>query len=206
MSEQVPVLEQTVPQDTLIEDMDISTMDTPTTTTPTPNDAEAIKSRMEEMEREGNKLKELQTQMSQEASEKSEKEKQDIDSRSVYVGNVDYGSTPLELQQHFSSAGVVNRVTLLTNKFTGQPKGYAYVEFTTVDAVEKAVSTLDGTSFRDRDLKVSPKRTNIPGISSTNRGRGRGRGGFRGRAMMRGGFRGRGMSRGGRGGGRFAPY
>lgn len=96
-------------------------------------------------------------------------EKRNIDMRSVYIGNVDYETTPLELQQHFSNAGVVNRVTILMNKFTGQPKGFAYMEFADVESMKNAVLTLDGSNFKDRVLKVFPKRTNIPGISSTNR-------------------------------------
>ncbi|KAI5960814.1 uncharacterized protein KGF55_004384 [Candida pseudojiufengensis] len=122
-------------------------------------------------------------------------ERRDQDSRSIYIGNVDYLSTPLELQQHFSSAGIVNRVTILMNKLTGQPKGFAYLEFNDIDGVNKAVATLDGSMFRERELKVMAKRTNIPGISIPRGNlRGRGRGGFRG---------GRGAFRGGRGGGGF---
>lgn len=166
---------------------------------------EEIKARMEEMEKEAAKLRDLHSQLSGTDSE-AEKEKRDIDSRSVYIGNVDYDATPLELQQHFSSAGVVNRVTILMNKFTGQPKGFAYLEFADIDGVNKAVATLNGSVFRERELKVNAKRTNVPGISSTNRGRGGrgGRGSFRGR----GGRGGRGRGRGGRGGpgARFSPY
>lgn len=131
----------------------------------------------------------------------------ETDTRSIYIGNVDYGSTPLELQQHFSDSGVVERVTIMTNKLTGQPKGFAYLEFALSEAASKAVETHDGSIFRDRQLKVSLKRTNVPGLSATNRGgpsgrgRGRGRGAARGRG--RAGFRGRG---GFRGGGRFQPY
>lgn len=98
----------------------------------------------------------------------------------------------------------------MTNKVTGQPKGFAYLEFSDAEAVNKAVATLDGSSFRERELKVLPKRTNIPGVNANRggfrggRGGIRGRGGFRGRGGMRGrgGFRGR----GGRGGARFNPY
>jgi polyadenylate-binding protein 2 len=67
---------------------------------------------------------------------------------------------------------------------------FAYVEFSDTEAVNTAVA-LDESLFRGRQIKVVPKRTNKPGISSTNRpprGRGRGRGlGFRGRgrAMFR---------------------
>jgi len=47
--------------------------------------------------------------------------REEVDSRSVYVGQVDYGCTPEELQLHFNSCGTVNRVTILTDKF-GQAK------------------------------------------------------------------------------------
>merc|ERR1711983_398800 len=69
----------------------------------------------------------------------------------------------------------------------GNPKGFAYVEFTDKDCVDTAMA-LDDSLFRGRQIKVMPKRTNKPGISSTNRPpRGRG-GGFRGQR----GYRGRG--------------
>lgn len=72
----------------------------------------------------------------------------------------------------------------MTNKVTGQPKGFAYLEFSDVDSMNKAVATLDGSIFRDRPLKVLPKRTNIPGVNANRGGlRGRGRAGFRGRAL-----------------------
>ena len=49
--------------------------------------------------------------------------REEVDGRSVYVGQVDYGCTPEELQMHFNSCGTVNRVTILTDKF-GQAKVY----------------------------------------------------------------------------------
>ena len=49
--------------------------------------------------------------------------KEDIDSRSVFIGNVDYGASPEEIQAHFQSCGSINRVTILLDKFTGHPKG-----------------------------------------------------------------------------------
>lgn len=137
-------------------------------------------------------------------SEEETNARAEVDSRSVYIGNVDYGATPLELQQHFAGSGVVERVTIMTNKVTGHPKGFAYLEFSLSEGARQAVATLDGSMFRDRELKVNLKRTNVPGISTTNRGVPRGRG--RGRGMMRGrgraGFRGRGF----RGQSRFLPY
>jgi polyadenylate-binding protein 2 len=97
-------------------------------------------------------------------------------------------------------------VTILCNKFNGHPKGFAYVEFNEKDSVMTAVA-LDGTFLRGRQIKVGdcrlisfsnvmkvtekkviPKRTNIPGISSTNRPPRSGRGTFRTRAFVFGGY------------------
>jgi polyadenylate-binding protein 2 len=152
----------------------------------------------------------------------SDAAKEEVDSRSVYVGGVDYACTPEELQSHFQQCGTVNRVTILTDQ-GGNPKGYAYIEFLEVDAVEQAC-LLDGSELHSRALKVSPKRTNVPGMRRGGRGRGRGRGrGFGFMPMMPppfmfgyggypGGYpgfaprgRGRGRGRGG-GGGYYAPY
>ncbi|XP_014887560.1 embryonic polyadenylate-binding protein 2-B-like, partial [Poecilia latipinna] len=95
---------------------------------------------------------------------------------------VDYGATADELEIHFNGCGPVNRVTILCDRFSGHPKGFAYIEFSDRDSVQSAIG-LHETVFRGRVLKVLPKRTNMPGISTTDRGghrgghtRGRGRG------------------------------
>lgn len=75
---------------------------------------------------------------------------------------MDYACTPEEVQQHFQSCGTVNRVTILTDKF-GQPKGFAYVEFLEVEAVQEAL-VLNESELHGRQLKVLPKRTNVPGM------------------------------------------
>lgn len=85
-----------------------------------------------------------------------------IESRSVYVGNVDYSSTPQDLQEHFKSCGLINRITIMVDKFTGHPKGFAYIEFGSEDAVQNAVLLTD-TFFKGRQIKVNPKRKNVPG-------------------------------------------
>ncbi|AWP01453.1 putative embryonic polyadenylate-binding protein 2-B-like [Scophthalmus maximus] len=102
-------------------------------------------------------------------------ERIDADNRSVYVGNVDYGATADELEIHFNGCGPVNRVTILCDRFSGHPKGFAYIEFTDRDSVQSAIG-LHETLFRGRVLKVMPKRTNMPGISTTDRGGHRGGG------------------------------
>ncbi|XP_007670866.1 embryonic polyadenylate-binding protein 2 isoform X1 [Ornithorhynchus anatinus] len=137
------------------------------------------------------------------------KEKMEADNRSVYVGNVDYGGTAEELESHFNSCGEINRVTILCDKFSGHPKGYAYIEFASESSVKAAVD-LDESTFRGRIIKVLPKRTNMPGISSTDRGglRGHciGRGALSHRATFHGGSRSRPRGRIYRGRGRFSPW
>ncbi|KAE8663351.1 Polyadenylate-binding protein 2 [Hibiscus syriacus] len=106
-------------------------------------DLEDMKKRLKEIEDEAGALREIQAKVQKEmgggqGTSVTQAEKEEVDSRSIYVGNVDYACTPEEVQQHFQSCGTVNRVTILTDKF-GQPKGFAYVEFVETDAVQNAV-------------------------------------------------------------------
>ncbi|KAF7731514.1 cytoplasmic RNA-binding protein [Apophysomyces ossiformis] len=135
---------------------------------------EAMRAHVKHMEEEAARLRYMQSEV--ERSMRPEEDKEVIDSRSIYIGNVDYGTTPEELQAHFQACGTINRVTILCDKFSGHPKGYAYIEFAEPAFVAAAI-TLNESLFRGRMLKVGPKRTNIPGFSQP---RGRGRGGFRG--------------------------
>ncbi|CAL1405600.1 unnamed protein product [Linum trigynum] len=131
---------------------------------------EDMKKRLKEIEEEAGALREMQAKVEKEmgavqdssGTSASLAEKEEVDARSIYVGNVDYACTPEEVQQHFQSCGTVNRVTILTDKF-GQPKGFAYVEFVEVDAVQNAL-LLNESELHGRQLKVSAKRTNIPGM------------------------------------------
>ncbi|XP_068649669.1 polyadenylate-binding protein 2-like isoform X2 [Aristolochia californica] len=131
---------------------------------------EDMKKRLKEIEEEAGALREMQAKVEKEmgvvqdlsGATATQAEKEEVDSRSIYVGNVDYACTPEEVQQHFQSCGTVNRVTILTDKF-GQPKGFAYVEFVEVDAVQNAL-LLNESELHGRQLKVSAKRTNVPGM------------------------------------------
>ncbi|XP_057971739.1 polyadenylate-binding protein 2-like isoform X2 [Malania oleifera] len=133
-------------------------------------DLEDMKRRLKEIEEEAGALREMQAKVEKEmgavqdssSASATQAEKEEVDSRSIYVGNVDYACTPEEVQQHFQSCGTVNRVTILTDKF-GQPKGFAYVEFVEIEAVQNAI-LLNESELHGRQLKVSAKRTNIPGM------------------------------------------
>jgi len=157
---------------------------------------EAIKARVREMEEEAERLKIMQEVMNDEDKHDSDspnastsgmsiEEKMEVDGRSVYVGNVDYSATADDLERHFHGCGSVNRVTILCDKYTGHPKGFAYIEFADKDSVETATA-LDESLFKGRQIRVSAKRTNRPGISSTNRPPRGARGVRRGAYMGRG--------------------
>nr|GLL23834.1 polyadenylate-binding protein 2-like isoform X2 [Ipomoea trifida] len=146
-----------------------------------------MKKRLKEMEDEAAALREMQAKVEKEmgavqdpaADAANQANREEVDSRSVFVGNVDYACTPEEVQQHFQACGTVNRVTIRTNKF-GQPKGYAYVEFLETEAVQEAL-LLNESELHGRQLKVSAKRTNIPGMKQFRPRRPNPYMGFRGR-------------------------
>ncbi|XP_058185143.1 polyadenylate-binding protein 2 isoform X1 [Rhododendron vialii] len=129
-----------------------------------------MKKRLKEMEEEAAALREMQAKVEKEmgavqdpaGAAASQASREEVDVRSIFVGNVDYACTPEEVQQHFQSCGTVNRVTILTDKF-GQPKGFAYVEFVEVEAVQEAL-LLNESELHGRQLKVMAKRTNVPGM------------------------------------------
>ncbi|CAH1428000.1 polyadenylate-binding protein 2 [Lactuca sativa] len=145
-----------------------------------------MKKRLKEMEEEAAALREMQAKVEKEmgavqdpaGAAASQASKEEVDTRSIFVGNVDYACTPEEVQQHFQTCGTVNRVTILTDKF-GQPKGFAYVEFLEVEAVQEALS-LNESELHGRQLKVMAKRTNVPGMKQFRGRRFNGYMGYRG--------------------------
>ena len=82
-----------------------------------------MKRRVAEMEEEAAKLREMQASLDKEQDNLRE-DREDVDNRSIFVGNVDYAASPEEIQAHFQSCGSINRVTILLDKFTGHPKGF----------------------------------------------------------------------------------
>ncbi|ESO05016.1 hypothetical protein HELRODRAFT_156918 [Helobdella robusta] len=141
---------------------------------------EAIKARVREMEDEAEKIRAMQSEVEKQMNlgpttvAMTEADKLEADARSIWIGNVDYGTTAEELEAHFHGCGSVNRVTILCDKFSGHPKGFAYVEFANIEAIDPAMA-LNDSLFRGRQIKVTCKRTNKHGLTSTNRPpRGRG--------------------------------
>ena len=112
--------------------------------------------------------------------------------KKLHVGNLSYGTTEDDLRKLFAEIGPVTSVTVITDRMTGQSKGFGFVEMETTQAAQQAIEQLNNQTVNDRAITVSEARP--PRESSFGGGGGGSRGGSRG-----GG--GGGFSRGGGGGG-----
>lgn len=117
----------------------------------------------------------------------------------IFVGNLSYQTTQEELYAAFAQYGAVERVNIVTDRDTGQPRGFAFVEMTDAREAETAIQQLNGAELNGRALNVNearpkPARTGFGGGGGERRGPGGGGGGGRG-------GRGGGGGGGGRGGG-----
>ena len=76
------------------------------------------------------------------------------DSR-LYVGNLAFQTADSDLQGHFAQAGVVSSVHLVTDKFTGRSRGFAFVEMASFAEAQKAVELFHDKEFQGRALTVN---------------------------------------------------
>lgn len=109
-------------------------------------------------------------------------------STKLFVGNLSYQASEKDLTELFSQAGTVESVKIITDTYTGQPRGFGFVEMSTADEARNATSMLNGASFKERNITVSEAKPR------TERGGGGGgnRGGGSGGRRQTGGGRGRG--------------
>ncbi len=77
---------------------------------------------------------------------------------SIYVGNLSYQVTEEELKRVFAEYGQVNRVQLPTDRETGRPRGFGFVEMETESEETNAIEELDGAEWMGRDIKVNKAR------------------------------------------------
>ncbi len=118
--------------------------------------------------------------------------------KKLYIGNLPFSATEEQLQEWFSQIGVTpSGVNLIRDRFTGQSRGFAFVEVTNDEDADKAINSLNGQNFGGRNLVVNEARP------QAERGGGGGRGGgySGGRGGGGGGRGGGGGGRGGHGGG-----
>ena len=73
----------------------------------------------------------------------------------IYVGNLPYSASEDELRTAFAAFGDVSSVNVITDKFTGQSKGFAFVEMADNSAADAAIKALNDTAMGGRNLKVN---------------------------------------------------
>jgi cold-inducible RNA-binding protein len=76
----------------------------------------------------------------------------------LYVGNLSYETTEEELQELFAQAGSVTSVALPTDRETGRPRGFGFVEMATEEEARKAITMFNGQTLRERQIKVNESR------------------------------------------------
>ncbi|WP_017721203.1 RNA recognition motif domain-containing protein [Kamptonema formosum] len=102
---------------------------------------------------------------------------------SIYVGNLSYEVTPDDLTSVFAEYGTVKRVNLPTDRETGRPRGFGFVEMSTDAEEQAAIDALDGAEWMGRDLRVNkakPREDRPPGGGSRGGGSRGGGGGYGG--------------------------
>lgn len=73
----------------------------------------------------------------------------------IYVGNLPYNLTEEELQQAFAQFGEVTRASIIMDKFSGQSKGFGFVEMPSDAAAQEAIRALDQSALNGRAIKVN---------------------------------------------------
>ncbi len=75
--------------------------------------------------------------------------------KNLYVGNLPHSATEPQLRSLFEAHGTVERVNIITDKETGRPKGFAFIEMTEASEADKACLALSGTAMEGRALRVN---------------------------------------------------
>ena len=113
--------------------------------------------------------------------------------KKLYVGNLSYSVTEAQVRELFSQAGEISEVALITDRETGRPKGFGFVEMATEEGAQEAIKRFNGYLLQERALTVNEARPR------EERSGGGGYGGGRGGGDRR-------DNRGGRGGGDRGGY
>lgn len=121
----------------------------------------------------------------------------------IYVGNLSFDATEDEVRELFAAHGTVTSVSLITDKFSGQPRGFGFVEMADDGEANNAIQALNGKAFKNRNLTVNVAR---PREERGSRGFGGGGGGGGGFDRRPGGGDRRGGRQNDRGGGRRSGW
>ena len=112
----------------------------------------------------------------------------------LYVGGLSYSTTSETLREYFAQCGTVESASVVTDKFSGQSRGFGFVELSTAEEAQRAIAELNGKDLDGRKLTVNVSNPRAPGG-----GGGGPRGGGRGPGRPGGGGRGGGGGGGDRG-------
>ncbi len=95
--------------------------------------------------------------------------------KKLYVGNLSYNATPADLEELFAQVGSVESVNIITDKFSGQSRGFGFVEMASDEEAQQAIQRLDGQDLKGRALKVNEARARAerPGRGGQRGGQGR---------------------------------
>jgi cold-inducible RNA-binding protein len=97
--------------------------------------------------------------------------------RKLYVGNLPYSATEASLREAFSASGTVDSVTVITDRDTGQSKGFAFVEMSSDAEASRATQSMNGATLDGRQIKVSEAKPKGSGGGGRRDGGGGGYGG-----------------------------
>ncbi len=95
----------------------------------------------------------------------------------IYVGGLPYSTSEAELNDLFAAHGTIESVKIITDKFTGQSRGFGFVEMASGEEGNAAIAALNGTELGGRTLTVNEARPQEPRAPGGRRGFGGGRGG-----------------------------
>jgi cold-inducible RNA-binding protein len=91
--------------------------------------------------------------------------------KNIFVGNLSFTATEDGVRSMFEGYGTVERVSIVTDRDTGQPKGFGFVEMTNDAEAEKAISELNGTELNGRALTINEARPKTERSGSGGGGR-----------------------------------
>lgn len=101
----------------------------------------------------------------------------------LYVGGLSYSTTTESLREFFAQCGTVESATVITDKFSGQSRGFGFVEMATSEEAQKAIADLNGKDLDGRKLTVNVSNPQAPRSGGSRPGGGGDRrGGFGGGA------------------------
>jgi cold-inducible RNA-binding protein len=78
--------------------------------------------------------------------------------KNIYVGNLSFQTTQQDLEAAFAAYGQVDRVNIVRDRDTGQPRGFAFVEMPVASEADQAISALNGAQLDGRQLTVNEAR------------------------------------------------